>query len=127
MNNTDLVNILGQLGTSAIKMLRAPATFNGPVNTGVFGLMHESAQKQIADAIEDLAEHGLLTEDKAAHEIMLTQDGRAAATLVKNSPLQVIHAQFAAADADDASSNDVVQLLDDLLVAYGLNTVLYGR
>jgi DNA-binding IclR family transcriptional regulator len=37
-----------------------------------------------------------------------------------------LRAEFAEAHADGASSNDIVQLLDDWLVKHGQPTVLYG-
>lgn len=39
--------------------------------------------------------------------------------------LQELHAEFTEADHDGASSNDIVQILDDFLVKHGLPTVLY--
>lgn len=42
-------------------------------------------------------------------------------------PIRALHAEFAEAHADGASSNDIAQLLDDWLVAQGLPTVLYAR
>jgi hypothetical protein len=40
--------------------------------------------------------------------------------------LQALRVEFAEAHADGASSNDIVQLLDDFLTARGLPTVLYA-
>lgn len=41
-------------------------------------------------------------------------------------PLATLHAEFAEAMTGDASSNDVVQLLDDFLTKRGYPTVLYA-
>jgi hypothetical protein len=41
-------------------------------------------------------------------------------------PVAGLHAEFAEAHADGASSNDIVQLLDDWLVKHGQPTVLYA-
>ncbi|MGI5247530.1 hypothetical protein [Dactylosporangium sp. CA-139066] len=38
-----------------------------------------------------------------------------------------LHRQVAEAIREDASSNDVVQLVDDFFVEHGLPTVLYGE
>ena len=38
-----------------------------------------------------------------------------------------LYAQFLEADRDGASSNDVVQILDDWFVANGFPTVIYRR
>jgi hypothetical protein len=41
-------------------------------------------------------------------------------------PIAALRAEFAEAHADGASSNDIVQLLDDWLVKHGQPTVLYA-
>ena len=41
-------------------------------------------------------------------------------------PLRALHAEFAEAMRDGASSNDIVQLLDDFLVKHGLPTILFA-
>lgn len=125
MEHDELVTAIGQLGTNAIKMLLAPATMNGPVNLRVvLAFADDKGRSEITTAADDLVELGLLTSNDG--EIELTQDGRAAATIVKRSPLEVIRAQYAAIHADGASSNDVEQFLDELLVAYGQPTVLFA-
>lgn len=48
------------------------------------------------------------------------------ANLPTDATLTALHAEFAEAMRDDASSNDIVQLLDDFLVKQGLPTILYA-
>ncbi len=40
--------------------------------------------------------------------------------------LAELRAEFAEADAEGASSNDIVQMLDDFLTERGFESVLYG-
>jgi hypothetical protein len=53
------------------------------------------------------------------------QDAIDAYVAAGGDALMVLREEFAALNADDASSNDIVQWLDDWLVARGLPTVLY--
>lgn len=66
----------------------------------------------------------------------ITDPADAAAATVDADPVRVpatgaellaeLRAEFAEADADGASSNDIAQLLDDFITARGLLTVLYA-